>query len=168
MCIFGIKMMHKKLFLIVVIGFFIFHNNIQAQFYKTGIGIRGALFFSGLTVKHFIGEKAAIEGIIGERWGGVKITALYEMHNHLPFGKIDRFTWFFGGGAHIGFFKKDNPPWWDNKESYTIIGIDGIIGMEFTFEYIPISISLDYKPLIDLNYGYFGFREVALSVRYVF
>ena len=52
----------------------------NAQDYNTGIGLRGGLS-SGLTVKHFIGEKTAIEGLLATRWKGFNITGLYEIHN---------------------------------------------------------------------------------------
>ena len=52
----------------------------NAQAYNTGIGLRGGLS-DGLTIKHFIEEKAAIEGILGSRWKGISITGLYEIHN---------------------------------------------------------------------------------------
>ena len=52
----------------------------NSQDYKTGVGLRGGLS-NGLTVKHFISEKSAIEGLLSTRWRGFDITGLYEIHN---------------------------------------------------------------------------------------
>jgi hypothetical protein len=72
-----------------------------AMDHGTGIGVRGGLS-NGLTVKHFIGEKTAIEGLLASRWGGLNITGLYEIHNAAAFD-VSRLNWYYGLGAHIGF-----------------------------------------------------------------
>ena len=56
--------------------------------------------------------------------------------------------------------------------SYThlsVIGIDGILGMEYNIQEIPFNISLDWKPAFNLI-GYTGFwgDEIALSIRFIF
>jgi len=66
----------EKLISIVIIGLSMFSSGL-AQDYKTGIGLRGD-YFNGLTVKHFIASKAAIEGILSSRWQGFQVTGLYE------------------------------------------------------------------------------------------
>lgn len=40
---------------------------VSAQDYNTAIGFRGGPYL-GLTVKHFVGEKAAVEGLFSTRW----------------------------------------------------------------------------------------------------
>lgn len=69
----------KKLGLTVLFAVSLFFIG-NAQDYNTGIGLRGG-FTNGLTVKHFISEKAALEGILASRWSGFEITGLYEIHN---------------------------------------------------------------------------------------
>ena len=137
----------------------------SAQDYNTGIGIRAGLS-QGVTLKHFVSHKAAVEGLLSTRWGGVDITGLYEVHN-MAFG-VDHLNWYYGGGAHIGFWN-GNSSWGERDRAYTIIGIDGIIGIEYNFTEAPINIGLDWKPAINLT-GYTGFwgDGGALSVRYIF
>jgi hypothetical protein len=50
-----------------------------------------------------------------------------------------------------------------------VVGIDGIIGMEYNIEEIPFNISLDWKPGFNIlgHTGFWG-DELALSVRYIF
>jgi hypothetical protein len=138
----------------------------NAQDYNTGIGFRGGLS-NGLTVKHFISSNTALEGILSTRWQGFNITGLYEIHAQAF--NTPRLNWYYGFGGHIGFWDgyKDHP--WFNDGTYTIIGIDGIIGIEYNIEPIPFNISLDWKPGFNII-GYTGFwgDELALSIRYIF
>lgn len=138
----------------------------NAQDYNTGIGFRGGLS-NGLTVKHFISSNAALEGLLSTRWQGFNITGLYEIHAQAF--NTPRLNWYYGFGGHIGFWDgyKQHP--WFNDGTYTIIGIDGIIGIEYNIEPIPFNISLDWKPGFNII-GYTGFwgDELALSIRYIF
>ena len=138
----------------------------HAQPYETGIGLRGG-FSNGLTVKHFLNETDALEGILSTRWQGFNITGLYEVHN-TPFA-IEELSWYYGGGAHIGFWNGDHASWGDVNTSYTVIGIDGVLGLEYSFGDIPLCISLDWKPAMNLI-GYTGFwgDGGALAIRYTF
>ncbi len=138
---------------------------INAQDYNTGVGLRGGTS-QGLTVKHFVGDKAAFEGILSTRWGGFEITGLYEIHN-VAF-EVDNLKWYYGFGAHIGFWD-GNDSWGDADKAYTVIGLDGILGIEYSFSEAPISIGLDWKPAFNVI-GYPGVWPDggALSIRYIF
>jgi len=136
----------------------------NAQDYNTGIGVRGGLF-NGLTVKHFIASNTALEGIIWTRWGGFNITGLYEIHANAF--DTPRLNWYYGFGGHIGFLDDESP--WFKEGSHTVIGIDGIIGIEYNIEPIPFNISLDWKPGLNLIGSTKSWvDEVALSIRYIF
>jgi len=138
-----------------------------AQDYKTGIGLRGGLS-NGLTVKHFIKENTALEGILSTRWSGFNITGLYEINNRGAFD-VNRLNWYYGAGAHIGFWDSDASWAAEDHGAYTVIGIDGILGIEYNFEAIPLNLSLDWKPAINLiGYTQSWFDEVALSLRFIF
>jgi hypothetical protein len=155
----------KKYIIIFFIGFCLttFSN---AQDYNTGVGFRGG-FSNGLTVKHFVGSHSAFEGILSSRWRGFQVTGLYEIHNQ--FFDVERFHWYFGGGAHVGFWNGDYAKWGDPGIMYTVVGIDGILGLEYNFREIPINLSLDWKPAFNFI-GYSGFWADggALSIRYIF
>jgi hypothetical protein len=134
------------------------------QDYRTGIGIRGGLS-NGLTFKHFITTETALEALVTTRWNGFLVTGLYERHAS-AFG-ITGFYWYYGFGAHMGSW---NHHYKSNKEdNYSVIGIDGIIGMEYNITEIPFNISIDYKPGLNLLGKPLGMSdEVAISIRYVF
>ena len=139
----------------------------SAQDYKTGIGLRAG-YPAGLTVKHFISNKAALEGILATQWRGFVVTGLFEAHKRLA--DVDNLNWFYGFGAHIGFWNGNYHSYWmEPGASYTVVGIDGILGLEYSFKDIPINLSLDWKPAFNLT-GYTGFwgDGGALSIRYIF
>ncbi|PRY86344.1 hypothetical protein [Mongoliibacter ruber] len=158
--------MKKLLFLFSIIFCLALGNESYAQ-YTTGVGLRAGVS-NGLTVKHFISQDAALEGILHTRWGGFVITGLYEVHKDIS--DVKGLMWFFGGGAHVGTWnaRRSNRPWGDNRVATTVVGLDGIIGLDYVFDNAPINLSLDWKPVI--NFGGSGFwgDEVALSIRYAF
>lgn len=149
--------------------------------YKTGIGLRGG-FEGGLTIKHFIKSDRALEGILSRGWGygGARITGLYEIHK--PFPGAKGLDWFYGAGAHIGFYNGDyygyrsyNGGYYDKdgdwhpdgyRRNYVTFGIDGILGLEYQFNEIPFSVGLDIKPYFDFVGRGDHFGDGALSIRY--
>jgi hypothetical protein len=137
-----------------------------SQDYTTGIGLRGGPS-NGLTVKHFISQKAALEGILSTRWGGFGLTGLYELN--VPIKSVSRLNFYYGLGGHIGSYDGKRNGWFKDDKNHTIIGIDGIIGLEYNFKEIPFNIGVDYKPGFNLI-GYSGYwgDEGALSIRYIF
>lgn len=155
----------KKLILVMLIAMlFVFET--KAQDYSTGIGLRGGLS-NGLTVKHFLNEKAAVEGLFDSRWHGLSLTGLYEIHNQAF--NTARLNWYYGVGAHLGFYDGKYYREVHTTTNYTNLGVDGILGIEYNFKEIPINLSLDWKPTFDLA-GYTGFYGDggALSIRYIF
>lgn len=155
----------KKFGITILLTLFAFLST-NAQDYKTGIGLRGG-FAQGVTIKHFISEKGALEGIIASRWQGLEVTGLYEIHGR-AFG-VDRLNWYAGFGGHVGFWDGNNAGWGEDQKSYTVVGIDGILGLEYNFVEIPFNVSVDWKPAYNII-GYSGFwgDGAALSIRYIF
>jgi len=150
---------------LVLLGFISVAN---AQDYRTGVGLRGG-FANGLTVKHFTHENRALEFLLASRWRGVEITVLYEIHNQAF--NTERLKWYYGIGGHVGFWNGDytNKYWGDPGKNYTVAGIDGILGLEYSFREAPINLGIDWKPAFNLI-GYSGFWADggALSIRYIF
>jgi hypothetical protein len=133
-----------------------------AQEYNWGIGVRGGLA-SGVTAKFFYEGDKAWEGILTTRHEGLMLTALHEWHTSISPG----FSWFYGVGAHLGTWPGNN-----DFDGDLVIGIDGIIGLEYEFysEFsIPLTLALDYKPAFNLieDTSIIG-DELALSLRFIF
>lgn len=163
--IFNFLSMKKTLLILLMLAGMTLASN--AQDYRTGIGIRGGLY-NGLTVKHFLTSDVALEGLLTSRWSGFLITGLYEIH--APAFDVMGLYWYYGVGGHVGSWDSDGKsPYWDDDESHTLIGVDGILGIEYNLEQIPFNISLDFKPALNII-GHTGLSadHIALSVRYVF
>lgn len=134
----------------------------DAQFYQNAAGLRLGNA-SGLTGKTLVSKRFLLEGIISTRWRGINIVALGEITQSLV--DYRGLSWYYGVGAHIGFW--DYPG--DSEESTKLFtGVDGIVGMEYTFDEIPLNLALDWKPFLNiLSTTHFVWDEIALSVRYV-
>jgi len=138
------------------------------QDYSNAIGFRGG-FSQGLTFKHFLGSNSAVEGILATRWKGFNLTGLYEIHANAF--DVEGLNWYYGGGGHVGMYDGylGNKYFNDPTRTYTAIGVDGILGIEYNIGDIPINISADWKPAFNLV-GYVGFwgDNGAISIRYYF
>lgn len=140
--------------------------------YRTALGLRMNGGY-GISLRHMITDKNSIEGMLHSRWRGLVLTGLYQAN--FPVFTEPGFRFYMGAGGHIGFWNRKYHPWWDEKKNRyedgqaAVIGIDGQIGLEYTFANIPLNLSIDWKPainLIGIN-NYWG-SDAALSVRYAF
>ncbi len=141
----------------------------SAQDYQTSLGLRGG-FAQGITFKHFISEDVAIEALAETRWRGLLLTGLIQRHR--PALDVQGLNWYYGGGAHIGFWAYHrNNPWWTRHEdeSYLVLGLDVILGLEYKLPDLPLVVAADWKPAFNFVgvegfWGDFG----AVSLRYIF
>lgn len=167
----------KQLFFLLI-GLILSSTTLSAQDYKTSLGLRISPYY-GVTFKHFIKSDRALEAILSTRKGGVSFTGLYEVHT--PAFSANRLQAFGGIGGHINIFRdRYNDFWdWDNDkydnrirlddEHRLSIGIDMILGLEYTFTDLPFNLSVDWKPALNLigDYG-ISANQFALSFRFIF
>jgi hypothetical protein len=149
----------------VAIGSF---NNLSAQDYKTALGVRlsssNAMQNNSISIKQFITNKVAIEGLF--TFGDpLALGALVELHKPLtPAG----LTYFYGAGAYIAFVKKVNVTAGKSSTDPNF-GAQGVIGLDYKFNNIPLNISLDWKPELnivsDIN---FEPAAIGFSARFTF
>lgn len=120
--------------------------------YRTAIGIRAG-GTSGLTFKHFVSSNRALEAIV---WAGdnhFSLTGLYEAYVG-AFG-VEGLNWYYGGGAHLKYQSIDidwidfDDDFYDGEDRFAL-GVDGIVGIEYKIPPIPIAISLDLKPNLEV------------------
>ena len=141
--------------------------------FTTAIGLRGGET-SGLTIKHFIGGNTAIEGIVGLWHHGIHLTGLFERHVN-AFGESG-LNWYYGGGAHLsvhtygtyyGYGRRRGQYYDDGNFG---LGVDGIVGLEYKIKPIPIAISLDIKPYIEVisNGRIWGSLDPGLGIKFTF
>ncbi len=144
-------------------SFIAFGFSANAQDYRNGVGLRLGNPY-GLSVKHFLNETNAVEGIFASSYNGFVAVGLYE--NEHWTGWYPGLNWYWGFGAHLGWW--DNSPW-VNGDGGPVIGADFIVGLEYTFDEVPINISLDVIPSVNIigSSGWNGYLG-GLSIRYVF
>ncbi|MFN3380508.1 MAG: hypothetical protein ACK41O_13705 [Runella zeae] len=137
-----------------------------SQDYRTGIGLRAGST-NGLTIKHYTKPRVAVEGIISSRWRGLGFTGLIEGHTRAF--DVNRLNFYYGAGAHIYFWgegRRGSSPF---PERNSVVGLDGILGLEYNFREIPINLSIDWKPTFNFNVAdNFWGDDAALSIRYIF
>jgi hypothetical protein len=160
--------MKKIISISLIVAILAFTNGVSAQAYKTGIGVRLSsaqpMVNNSITLKHFLNERSAIEALFS--FGDpLSLGALYEIHK--PFS-TEGLQWFYGGGGYIGFVKTYNPN--KNKnETDANFGAMGVIGLDYKFANLPLNISLDWKPELnlvsDIN---FEPAAIGFSARFTF
>lgn len=137
----------------------------HAQSYKSAVGLRGG-DPSGITFKTFISGSNAIELVAGSRfgWDNIVITGFYEYEQ--PTGWAPNLDWYFGIGAHLGFWDNDASVEYDSN---IMAGVDGIVGLEYTFDDIPLNLSLDIVPSFNIiGHPSWFHMNGGISIRYVF
>lgn len=139
----------------------------QRGMLDNAVGLRLGLG-AGVTFQHFTNNQNALEIIAYQRMGGVNLTVLFERHEKML--NIKGFRYFYGTGAHAWVFNKYNVLQ-ENilRENSFALGVDAIVGMSYHLRSIPISISVDWKPSINLKGShYIEWDSGGLSVRYKF
>lgn len=147
----------KRTFIALLIIFAI-GSAATAQDYRFALGIRlsnsSPTLNNSVTGKYFVTPTSAIEGIVsfGSRFG---VGALLELHRSL---NVEGLNWYWGGGAYVGFG--------DNE---TYLGPTGALGLDYKFPSIPLNLSLDWKPELDIIPSVRFIPDAfALSARFAF
>ena len=159
----------KQLLPILFFGILFFTMNVKAQNYQTAVGLRFGGLTNGLTIKHFVSNKTALEGIVSFGQDNFVLTGLFEKHTGVDHSSL--FNLYYGIGGHVGFFRDGSRYYYQNNSLYytsTVAGIDGILGLGYKFQHAPINIGMDFKPFIDFYNGSIIYFDGAVSVRYTF
>ena len=153
------------------------------QLYDKSAGVRLG-YTSGFTFKKFIETDESIEVMLSGRKSGIQITTLYAFNRPMQFSFNENFYVYYGMGGHFGLERHRNldkelildggggePTSQNVEKSYFTIGADAIVGIEYRWLSVPVTIGFDVKPF----FNYIGFRHVrgnfwdsAISFKYVF
>jgi hypothetical protein len=164
-------------FILILIGSLFFKTSFlraQTEARSLSIGIRAG-DPTGITGKYFIDNNHALEGIISLWPHGPALTGLYEIHAQAF--SVKGLHWYYGAGGHVRLYRdswhRKNLHWYYPKGRYAGgvgIGVDAILGMSYKIAPIPISLSIDFKPTVEIatqRSVYFDL-ESAISFRYHF
>lgn len=152
--------------------------SLKAQ-YLTGIGASLGLYARGVTVIQYFSPKArgAADFILASQSEGVTFTGLYEIHNpnHNERIELANVGFFAGLGGHAGMV---NPETYgrhrDTKNQLIfVVGVDLIAGAEWKLPRMPLLLSVNAKPFLDLNLlkdqlDNYDFFDAAITLRYLF
>lgn len=172
----GINQIRNRMHLAVLILLFVgpFQTRAQGPGYNFAIGLRAGET-SGLTLKKSIANSSAIEGIIGLRNYGGSVTVLWEKYQ--PAFNTKGFSWYYGIGGHVGWYHRYRVWYYEDKrdrwyryydyDNRYVLGIDGIIGLEYKIPGAPIAFSLDLKPFIEFGDrgGFFTQLDPGLGIK---
>lgn len=136
---------------------------------------------SGVTFKKFVHAEEAIELLLSGRNGGLQLTGLYQFHKPMDWNFSDRIYLNYGVGGHFGYEKRRRNFFFSDPNLGTsfhtgnqhefAMGIDAIIGLEYRWLTVPMTIGIDLKPYFDfigMRYTRLKFWDSALSFKYIF
>ena len=126
-----------------------------AQKYRTAAGFRSSGSSYGLTIQQVFLPQATLEGLALSSARERSATLLVERH----FGILGpSLNYYFGAGGHYG----------ENKDEGRFWGFDGLVGAEYKIAFLPLVISIDFKPTIEYGLADYNRFPTAFSVRYIF
>jgi hypothetical protein len=149
---------------------------LNAQNYTRDVGVRVGDYFSA-TGRQFIEEDEALEVMfmIGRR--GMTVTLMKEHFQPALRHISDHLYFQYGYGAHLGFRYTDHYKILNRTyqlEDYRfspLLGIDGMVGLEYRFPDFPFTIGLDVKPYFEystIQIFSLYLQSVGLAVKYRF
>ena len=155
----------RKTLIVLCIVSFVFTTRTFAQAegssYSTAVGVK---FWPGaLSIKHFVSDDRALEGLLNFWDNGFRVTGLYEIHGNIE--AAEGLRWYVGPGAHLGFYNGTTYHDHYYSSGALSIGVDGVLGLEYKFNGAPIAISADIQPYIEFNHPYVGVWG-GLGVKY--
>jgi hypothetical protein len=155
-----------SLFILIIGLNMLFQSNSLAQNYKTAVGARIGYPLT-LSGKYFINESIALEGNLGLRaFSGYSWIALSDAGlKHKPLDVLDGLNWYYGAGLSVYFWRFDQI---NTLSSSSSLGLQGYVGLDYTFKKSPINVTIDWTPTFFIN-GYtsgLGTRFGGLGIRY--
>lgn len=122
-----------------------------AQAYKMGLGVRfstdDAIVNNAVSFKYFFTSSFSGEALFSF---GDPLALGFLFAKHKPIG-ADHFTFFYGGGFYLG------------ASSAYRVGLQGVTGLDYKIPDIPLNLSLDWKPELNLAKE-FTFEPAALGI----
>lgn len=163
--------MKKTLFNLLFLGVIIcFGKAANAQSYQTAAGVRFS-YESGPSIKYFTSPTVAIEAVLGFRTKGAVVTGLFEIHQTAF--NVAELKFYYGAGAHLGYvgsgvYRINNS---DNRlysNSSPLLGVDGVIGLEYLLPNTPIAVNVDLDPRIEIFRGSIFNLTPSIGIKYAF
>jgi len=118
--------------------------------------------YFGVTYKHYASEMKSFEfiALTTEHLNGIELYGLFLYNIKIP-DVPSNFRLVLGGGGSAGSWQ------WDNY----VVGLTSKFGAEYTFNFMPINVELDWKPVFNIireneNNDRFWPIKFGASIRY--
>lgn len=160
--------MKKYIFLILAMVAFGFSGSAQ-EISKNALGLRigdNDGFGPEINYQRYLGDNNRLE--LGFAWhnhkhaDAIKLTGIYQWVWNIDGG----FNWYAGPGAGLGVVSYDSG-YYDDDRSKLYAFITGDVGIEYNFD-IPLILSLDIRPQLNLGYNDDLNLDLGLGIRYQF
>jgi hypothetical protein len=161
--------------LLFLLLFVVFGTAAYSQYYTRDAGIRcGEGFF--VTNRQFYNEKKAVEGMAGFSKNGFMVILLREHFAQVPKFPSERLKFVYGYGLHAGInytnkFKFLNRTYYHDWKWSPQIGVDGLVGFEYTLPEFPLLMQVAAQPYFEYSlYRFFQLRAInpVVSFKYRF
>jgi len=131
--------------------------------YSSAIGgrieINKSETYFGPTYKHYLDFNKSYELMaLTDFDHGVEFYGLMQYNGTIP-DLPQKLRWVLGGGVNLGSWTGDS----------FVLGLTGMMGIEYSFDEIPLNLGLDWKPVFNLvteNHDRFWPSKIGISVRY--
>jgi hypothetical protein len=126
--------------------------------YKSAVGIKVWPFAANF--KTFVGNRDRAIELLAYFSDGFRVTGLYEFHTDITTqGNLKLYA---GLGGHAGYYDKSG-----EKEGFSL-GVDGVIGLDYKFNKIPLNLALDWQPSFEFITPSTSFQgnRGGLAIRY--
>ena len=163
-----------RVFLLIILTFLAYE--LSAQNFTRDAGVRIGDFFSA-SYRQFIDDEQAVEGILSAGRKGAKITFLKE-HSRPVLGHVSENLYFtYGYGGHAGFryidrYRVLNRTYGlDDYRFMPLIGVDGLVAIEYRFPELPVIVTMDIKPYFEystIEIFNVYLNSIGISIKYRF
>lgn len=163
----------RYIYISLVLLFFCTRGNAQNYMRDAGIKIDNRFIVS---YRQFFYDDMALELSIGYIERGLYLGGLREKFAPALTKYSDNFRLYYGYGVHTGFKYTNKHTFLGREYRYDwmftpVFGMDGVLGLEYTFPEVPLLVSADIQPYFEFSLNrYFQLRlfDVSLSVKYRF
>jgi len=165
----------KTIKLLLLLFFATITSIANAQDFKNAVGIRLGLS-PGFEYRIFADDENSYKFLLSTRDRGMQFHLFKEFHNYDLFVFTDQLIFFYGGGLHIGYERWDvkynngYAEWYSTHTAF-VTGLDGLAGLEYAFNDVPISVGFEVKPFFEF-FGQETFDlqlfDFAFTAKYIF
>lgn len=142
-----------KKFFIILLAALCFSVAASAQ--PKALGVRLG-YGAEISYQNYTGSYNFAEFDLGVFSSAFRFSAMYNFN----FITIDTFHVYAGPGLQVG--------WSNNANTGLILGVAGMVGVEYNFPGFPLNLSLDWRPVFDLVGSGLGWDGFGLGVRFKF